>query len=145
MTWFTALAVVAMSLAVWLVALPRVRVADPDAPRFGALVSRRSTMWVGATAAAVSGVLWLVPAAHHWLWVPYLAVGVPLVAVDVLTTFLPKQLNHLGGLLMLAGLVPLGLADWRAAAGAVVGGAAALAFFYLAGRVAATLGFGDVR
>lgn len=145
MTWLTHLVVVAAAATVWGVLVARLRIDDPEAPNLAALVSARSTAWVGVAAGVLGMVLWLVPSAHHWLWGPYLAVGLPLVAVDLRTTFLPKRLNALAAALMVAGLVPLAVAQWQAAVGAVIGATAAFLFFYLAWRLSPTLGFGDVR
>ncbi|MHA7860881.1 A24 family peptidase [Tessaracoccus sp. Y36] len=145
MTWFMALATTASAGAVWWLIVPRLRVDDPDAPDFAALVSWRTLLGVLGTAGAASGVLWLVPTHHHWLWVPYLAVGVPLVAIDLLSTFLPKRLNALATALMAAGLAATAITDWRGAAAAALGAAGAFVFFYLAWRLSASLGFGDVR
>lgn len=145
MTWLTALGVVAVAISVWVVIVPRIRIDDPEAPDLASLVTRRSAMLIAAVAALSTVVLWFIPTAHHWLWASYLAVGLPLVAVDLRTTFLPKRLNHVAGAAMVAGLIPLTISDWRAGVGAVIGAAGALLFFYAAWRVSSSLGFGDVR
>lgn len=145
MTLLTALGVVAVAALTWRYAVPRIRVDDPEAPDFAGLVTHRSTLLLVLAAAVAAAVLWWVPAAHHWLWAPYLGVGLPLAAVDLRTTFLPKRLNAWAGAAMVAGLAPLAVTDWRAAIGAVIGASAAFTFFYVAWRVSSALGFGDVR
>ncbi|AQP47468.1 hypothetical protein BW730_08140 [Tessaracoccus aquimaris] len=85
------------------------------------------------------------PLGTWWLWVPYLAFGVPLVAVDLRTTFLPTALWRLCLVAMLVGLVPVALTSPPLALGVGLGAAALGAFFYLAWRLGRGMGFGDVR
>ncbi|WP_052460202.1 prepilin peptidase [Tessaracoccus massiliensis] len=145
MTWLTALGVIVAALATWRIVVPRLRIDDPEAPHLPGLVTARSTAALGAVAAITSGVLWLVPPAHHWLWAPYLALGLPLVAIDLRTTFLPKRLSWAASAVMVAALVPLTVTDGRAAVAAVLGATGAFLFFYVAWRLFPVLGFGDVR
>lgn len=145
MIWVKTFAIIAVASLSWARLVPHIRIDDPEAPDFRRLVTRRSVVAVMAASAASTTVLWLVPTQDHWLWAPYLALGLPLVAIDLRTTFLPKRLNLLAIATMGAALVPLALADWRAAMGAGVGAVATFAFFYAAWRLSPTLGFGDVR
>ncbi|HJE51510.1 MAG TPA: prepilin peptidase [Tessaracoccus flavescens] len=145
MVWVVSVAIglVAAAVTAWVV--PRVTVDDPDAPEFAGLASPR---WVAVSAVAAlasAQILWLVPQHTWWLWSAYLAFGVPLILVDLRTTFLPRALDRwlLGA--MAIGLAALALADLTAAAWAVAGGAAACLFLFVAYRVSGSLGFGDVR
>lgn len=146
MHWLTGLGIVAVAALTWWLIVPRIRLDDPDAPRLAALVTPRSTLAVVLAAAAVAAVTaWAEPSHRQWLWVPYIGIGLPLAAIDLRTTYLPRRLNALAAALMAAGLVPLTVADWRAGVGAVLGAAGAFLFFYAAWRLSPTLGFGDVR
>ncbi|MDO5677277.1 MAG: A24 family peptidase [Propionibacteriaceae bacterium] len=145
MNWLVALAVVTVAALTWVGMVPRIRIDDPEAPDLRALITPKSTALLAGVAAACSSVLWLTPPSHCWLWVPYLALGLPLVLVDLRTTFLPQRLHWWAAGAMGIGLIPLAVADWRAAVGAMIGAAAAFLFFYLAWRFSRTLGFGDVR
>lgn len=139
-------ACVALTAALcWAVLVPRVRIDDDQAPDLAALVSPRSTAAVALVAGAAAQVLWLVPPAHAWLWVPYLGLGAPLVAVDLRTTFLPRRMNGLLLAAMAAGTGPAALAEPRLVLGVALGAAAGFGFFYLVWRITSGLGFGDVR
>lgn len=141
----TAAGVVLVTVLVWAVLVPRVRIDDPEAPELAPLVTPRSIVAVGGAGMAASLSLALVPAAHLWVWAPYLAFGLPLVAVDLRTTFLPRRLNSLALAAMAAGSLALLPAEPGAVLGAALGAAAAFGFFYVAWRISASLGFGDVR
>lgn len=134
-----------VAVATWVFAVPRVVIDDEEAPDFGALVSPLSAAAVGVGAFVLAQVLWLVPRDAWWLWVPYLAFGVPLVAVDLRTTFLPTALWRLCLVGVLVGAVPVALTRPPLALAAALGAAAVGAFFYLAWRLGRGMGFGDVR
>lgn len=146
MHWLIGLVIVATAVLTWLLLVPRLRIDDEQAPDLRALVTLRSTLVLGlaATAAAVA-VLLAEPAHRWWLWVAYLGLGLPLIAIDLRTTFLPKRLNAAAGLAMAAAAIPLTTTHWQAGVGAALGAAAACGFFYAAWRLSPTLGFGDVR
>ena len=142
----TGLGILAVAVLTWRCVVPRIRIDDPEAPDLTALVTARSTLAIALAAVAVAAmVTWLEPSYRLWLWAPYVALGLPLVTVDLRTTFLPKRLNALVTAAMAVGLVPLTVADWRAGVGATLGAAGAFLFFYAAWRLSPTLGFGDVR
>lgn len=134
-----------VATATWVFAVPRVVIDDDEAPDFGALVTPLSAAAVGVCAFALAQVLWLVPGDAWWLWAPYLAFGVPLVAVDLRTTFLPTALWRLCLVGLLVGAVPVALTRPPLALAAALGAAAVGAFFYLAWRLGRGMGFGDVR
>lgn len=146
MVWIAAIGVGVLAAVVMAVVVPRVRIDDDEeAPDFAALVSRRSVLGVGVLGVAVAQVLWVQPAWTWWLWVPYLGVGAAMAYVDWRTTFLPRLMNNLALGLMAVGGVAVGVADWRALVGAVVGALAAYGLLYAAWRLSPGLGFGDVR
>lgn len=145
MIWWRAAAVAIIAALVMTAWVPRVRIADPEAPDFARYAGARSSAMVAVVAAAAAVALWRVPAAHWWLWAPYLALGAPLAYVDLRTTWLPKALHWPAAGAMALGALALVLVDWRLAAAAAFGSLAAGAFFYVAWRLSRALGFGDVR
>lgn len=145
MVWSAALAVCICAAFVWAALVPRISIADPDAPDFDALVTPSSIAAVAIATLAVAQILWLVPAEQWWLWLPYLAVGAPLVATDLRTTWLPLRLQRVALGTMLLGGLGLSATAWPLAAAAAVGGLAARGLFWLAWRLLPGLGFGDVR
>ncbi|MFT3889287.1 MAG: prepilin peptidase [Arachnia sp.] len=145
MTVALAVGAAVVAALVWALAVPRVRIDDPEAPDLAALVTARSTALVVATTLAAGLALWRVDTFSWLLWGPYLALGAPLVAVDLRTTFLPRRLHYPALGAMALGGVALAVLRPTAALGAVVGALAAFAFFYVAWRLTANLGFGDVR
>lgn len=90
--------------------------------------------------------------AHHastplWPWLGYIALGAPLIVVDLRTTYLPNQLMY-----PLWGAVGLGLLASCLAPGwqplllaAALGGVAGYACFWLVWRTSSSFGYGDVR
>lgn len=145
MTMAGAAGAAVVAALIWALAVPRVRIDDPEAPDLSALVSWRSTILVGVAALASGLALWAQPPTAWLLWGPYVGLGAPLVAVDLRTTFLPRRLHYVALAGMAAGGAVLAVASPGAALGALAGALAAFGFFYLAWRLTANLGFGDVR
>lgn len=137
--------VVALATVTWFLIVPRVRVLDDEAPDFARLVGPGSTVAVGTCALLAAQVLWLVEPEHRWVWVAYLGFGIPLVAVDLRTTFLPLQLHRLAAAATGVALMAVAVSDWRTALMSVAGGVAAYLFFLIVWRLGRGLGFGDVR
>lgn len=137
---------VGMAAALWWALLvPRIQLRDPAAPKLDELVTPASIAAIGILGVVLAQVLWLLPPTAWWLWVPYLACGLPLVAVDALTTWLPRRL-HLAALSALAlGLLALAVAEPTAALAALIGAVAGYATLWLVWRLLPGLGFGDVR
>lgn len=129
----------------WLFIVPRVRIADPEAPDLATLVTWPSALAVGIVTLTAAQVLWLAPVGHWWVWGGYLALGVPLVSIDLRTTFLPSQLTWVTLLVMALGAVPAIVTDPGLGPSIAVGAGVVFAFFYLAWRIGGQLGFGDVR
>ncbi len=131
--------------AIWALLVPRIRIDDPAAPELRSLVSWRSTALVATATLAASQVLRVAPVAHWWVWVGYLAFGVPLVAIDLRTTFLPARLNLLALGAMAVGAVPMAVSEPGLGLRALLGAGALFGFFWLVWRIGAGIGFGDVR
>lgn len=144
MTWLMAATAALVAAAVVVLAVPRVRVADPEAPSFAALATPAAA---GAVGLATLACALVINTGHPgWaLWWPYLALGAPLVYVDLRTTWLPRRLNSLAACGMAVGGVAVTFEDWRLAVSALVGSLAAGAFLHLIWRFTRGLGFGDVR
>ncbi|NHB84008.1 prepilin peptidase [Tessaracoccus sp. HDW20] len=138
-------AVAVAAACVWALVVPRLRIDDEDAPDLAALVTPRSTAVVAVTALAAALILLVVPAGHRWVWVGYLAVGVPLVGVDLRTTFLPARLNWAAAAAMAVGLLVVGVRSPMTAVSSLLGALAVAAFLYVVWRFSSGLGFGDVR
>ncbi len=145
MRFWLAVGIVAVAVTAWCHVVPRIRIADPEAPDFAALVSAKSTLAIGAAAAASTAVLWRVPAQSLWLWAPYIAFGVTLAGVDAATTWLPKRLHYLTLTVMVFSSAGLAVRDWGSWASALAAGGLAFGFLYLFYRLSPSLGFGDVR
>lgn len=139
------IALAVASALTWLLVVPRIRIDDDEAPDLSRLVSWRSTVVVGAATLLMAQVLRATPVDHWWLWAPYLWLGVPLVAVDLCTTFLPARLNHLTLGAMAVAAIPMTLTQPRLGLWAVLGAAAVYGVFYLVWRLGLGIGFGDVR
>lgn len=114
--------------------------------RYADLASRRFAVGVGTcTAAAALTVLVAGPAdPRSWLVWPLASVGILLVAIDAVTTWLPLRLTR--ALWVLTGLawLPATLAGapwWPPLVGAGIAGG----FFWLIWWFTGSLGFGDVR
>lgn len=119
---------------------------DETAPDYRPLASWPNVL--GAAALALLGsalVLPGSPTAQLLLWLGYLGAGAALVWVDLRTTWLPRQLNHLCLTQVGVGLLALGITDWRRAVAALAGGVAAFAVFHLVWRLGTGFGYGDVR
>lgn len=145
MVWLATGAAGAVALLAWLLAVPRVHIADEDAPDFATLPTAGRTVAVALVAVAAAQVLHLAPTTVWPLWLPYLGIGTALVAVDALTTWLPRRLHHLMTGAMVPGWLWLAWSDWRLAASCVVGAVAAHAVFHLVWRLGSGFGYGDVR
>ena len=145
MVLMATLIITVAAAAIWALAVPRAKLIDPEAPALGELVCLRSTAVVALFAFATAQVLWLVPEQRWWLLVGYLAAGSPLVAVDFLTTYLPTLLQRIAAGFLLPGLGWLAMHDPAALIGALLGGALAYGFFWVAWRLSRQLGYGDVR
>lgn len=140
-----AAAITLVAAATWYWLVPHIIIDDPEAPDFAALVNLRSLLTVAAVALAASCVLWLTEPVSWWLWVPYLALGAPLIAVDAATTFLPLKLHYFALFAMALSSIGLAAATTLAWVCALLCGLGIFAFFYLVWRFNPTLGFGDVR
>lgn len=145
MATIVAAGIALVAVLVWLLFVPRIAIDEPDAPEFARLVTPASTALLGAIAFTLGHVLLAVPRDLWWLWAPYLAFGVPLVAVDALTTFLPARLNYATLAAMACGGIGLTLTSPWLAVASCVGALTAGGLFFLAWRVGTGLGFGDVR
>ena len=145
MTMAGAAGAAVVAAVIWSLIVPRIRIDDPEAPDLKSLASWHSTLLVAVATLLCGLALWREEPTAWLLWVPYLAVGAPLVAVDLRTTFLPLRLHYvaLGG--MVVGGVTLAVVHPTAALGALAGALAAFVFFFVAYRLTANLGFGDVR
>lgn len=149
MVWLISVLNGLLAVGVWILVTPRVRVRSSDGqaapPDFAALPGARNTVGLFIGTVVVSQCLHLVPIVEWWLWIPYLSVGAPLVLVDALTTWLPLQLHLLATTAMGVALIGLVIGSWRAAAAAVLGGAAAFGLFLLVRLIGRAIAFGDVR
>lgn len=149
MVWLVSILNGVVAVGIWINVIPRVEVqthvGQAASPDFVALPGARNTVGLFIVTVAVSQCLHLVSFTAWWLWIPYLSLGAPLVLVDALTTWLPLQLHLLATTAMGVTLIGLALGNWRAAAAAVVGGAAAFGLFFLVRLVGRTIAFGDVR
>ena len=125
--------------------LRKVRIDDPEAPNFRALATWRGALAVAAVGFAVMVFLGGQPALHLPVWFAYVGLGLPLVYVDLRTTWLPKKLHWLAAGGMAAAILVLVVVEWRLAVGPTLGSLAAGTLLYLAWRMTSTLGFGDVR
>lgn len=132
-------------------ALPEPTDADATKVLYRALATRGFAVGVAAlSVAALAVVAARVPASLSPLWVPLASVGVLLVAIDALSTWLPLPLTRALWVTTGAGaLAAIALAE-PAARGplivrVLVGAAAVGGFFWLFWRLAGGLGFGDVR
>lgn len=120
--------------------------AGETAPDYRALAGARDVAGA-ALLAALAGALVLpgMPGARLLLWVAYLGAGAALVWVDLLSTWLPRRLNHLCLAQVALGLAALAIVDWKAALAGLAGSAAALGLFHLVWRLGTGFGYGDVR
>lgn len=134
-----------VAVLTWLFVVPRIRIDDPEAPDLSLLATGRSAVPVGLATLAASQTLWVIPGGQWWLWGAYLSFGVPLVSVDLLTTFLPARLTWLTLLAMCVATVPAAVAEPTILAPMAIGSAGVFVFLYLAWRFSGQLGFGDVR
>lgn len=149
MVWLISLAAVAAALVVWLVPVPRIHIPadDPDdpPPHFPSLPTPTRTVTLAVATLVAAQVLHVLPPELWLLWAAYIAVGAPLVLVDALTTWLPRRLHMVLVASMLPGLAWLGVAEPRAAVGALLGALAGFVVLFVAWRVGSGMGFGDVR
>lgn len=122
--------------------------ADAKIP-YAALATARFAIACGALSAAATLVAWLrVPRELLPLWTVLAILGVILVAIDAVTTWIPRRVCHWTWLAMILVAAPLAAvmgADWvtlgRTAIGAVVFGLSFLLFALPKNGI----GFGDVR
>ncbi|HMR48510.1 MAG TPA: A24 family peptidase [Arachnia sp.] len=139
--------VAALVLAVAVPRLPAPSLLDEDdpVPDYPALATGRAIAGLLVATFAVAQVIWLVPPAAWPLWVPYLALGAPLVYVDLRTTYLPIVLHRLARTAMLIALIPLAVLLPSAALAAILGAVVFRGLFWLVWRFSRSFGFGDVR
>lgn len=148
--WVTVAAVAVVATLVLVLVVPRLPAPvlmhdDDPLPDYPALATPGSAALLFAAAFGVAQVLWLVPPSAWPLWVPYLALGAPLVFVDLRTTYLPLRLHRLALGAMLLGLLPLALGRPGLVLAACLGAVASGALFWLVWRFSRSFGFGDVR
>lgn len=145
-TAFVVAGVAAAALALLVPRLPAPTDAeDGSGPNYAALATPTAAVGIFLATFAATLALWLVPPVLWPLWVPYLALGAPLVYVDLRTTYLPKRLNDLALCAMSIGLVVVALSHPVSALVAALGGVAFLGLFFLVWRFSRSFGFGDVR
>lgn len=145
-------ALFALGHALWVVPrLPEPREeplpGDPPKPLYRDLVTpqRVSVLVVGCFLFGLV-VARLTPPAQWGLWIVYTGTVGTLVAIDALTTYLPRRLHYLAMAEMMLALILCGaLAGWIALIWSAFGAAALGAVFWLIWRLGAGLGFGDVR
>lgn len=140
-----AVAALVLALVVPRLAVPASRGDDDPVPDYPGLATSRAIVGLLAAAFVVAQVLWLVPPFAWPLWVPYLALGAPLVYVDLRTTYLPIGLHRLAQRAMLVGLVPIAVVLPSVALAAVLGALVLGGLFWLVWRFSRSFGFGDVR
>ena len=138
-----AVAVLVQRLVVPKLGLPHVDDGE-EAPDFTGLGSTSNLLLVLAFA-TLGGL-----AAWHthtpvWPWLGYIALGAPLVVVDLRTTYLPNQLMYPLWAAAGVGLAASATTDARAAIAGVVGAFSGYAWFWCVWRMSSTFGFGDVR
>lgn len=139
---------VAVAAAVQLVAVPKLRQplldAGEEAPDFTGLGTAAHVLWAVAFAALGGLAAWHAPT-PVWPWLGYVALGAPLVVVDLRTTYLPNQLMYPLWAAVGIGLVASAATDARAALAGLVGALAGYAWFWCVWRMSSAFGFGDVR
>lgn len=150
-TWAWAVATVSVATALFVAKFlvphlrrPHVDEGDtpPDFTRLGAV---GSLVAVAALDLAGSSVFFVEDPTKWALWLPYVAVGAPLIHVDARTTYLPNQMMFPFLALMGVGLVVTAFFAFHAAVAALIGAVAGYMVFWLIWRSGAGLGFGDVR
>lgn len=149
--WLIAGVVIAVFHAV--VVLPRQPEPSPDTPGAGEktpyaqIASKGFVLICAGIAGACQLVAPIVPAPLRLGWLVWGSAIVVLIAVDALSTWMPRRLTWicLGGLAV--GLViGIGLGDaWWRLIPAVISALVVGGFFWLVWRIGAGLGFGDVR
>lgn len=152
MIWVIAAAVAssASAIAHLLFVLPRLPSPAPDGndppPDYVALATPGAGLAVGAAALLAALVAMPTQPTHHLLlWFGHLGAGTALVWVDLRTTWLPKRLNLICLVQVLAGLGLMAVLDWRTAAFALAAGLITRLLFHLVWRLGTGLGYGDVR
>lgn len=138
-----ALAVVVQRLVVPQLRQPHVDDGE-DAPDFTGLGGTSNLLLVLAFATLGGLAAWRTHT-PVWPWLGYIALGAPLVVVDLRTTYLPNQLMHPLWATAGVGLAISAATDARAAIAGVVGALAGYAWFWGVWRMSSTFGFGDVR
>lgn len=149
MVWIAIASAVALSLALWLIVVPRIRVAtlpgEDPAPDFTTLVTARNTAVLGVGVLIIAQCLHGIQP-HLWpIWGAYVGAGATLVFVDALTTWLPLTLHFFTLGAVIAGAVWSLQMHGDLFFPMLLGGIAATVFFGIAWRLAAVFGFGDVR
>lgn len=149
MVWLISLAAAAVSLVVWLAAVPRIHIPadDPEdpPPHFPSLPTPTRTVTLAVATLVATQVLHVLPSDQWLLWAAYIAFGVPLVLVDALTTWLPRRLHMVLVASMLPGLAWLAVSQPGTAVGALLGAVAGFLVLFVGWRVGSGMGFGDVR
>ncbi len=148
--WDVAVIATAVAVAAWVqrLVVPKLRqphVSDgEEAPDFTRLGSISNLLLVLTFAALGALAAWhtSVPA---WPWLGYIALGAPLVVVDLRTTYLPNQLMYPLWVAVGVGVAASAMTDVRIAIAGVVGALAGYAWFWCVWRMSSTFGFGDVR
>lgn len=129
--------------------VPKLPLPNPaDGPRPDYAATAGPTGYAAVALAAILSSLVVghfLPSSTWWPWFGYLAVGTPLVWVDLKTTYLPIQPTRLCGLLIMLGVLFGALWSPWSLLWALVGGLAAFGMFYAIWRFSGSLGFGDVR
>lgn len=139
---------VAVAAVVQLVAVPKLRQphleAGEEAPDFNGLGTAAHVLLVVAFSALGGLAAWHSPT-PVWPWLGYVALGAPLVVVDLRTTYLPNQLMYPLWAAVGAGVAGTVITDPAAAVASVLGGVAGFGCFWLVWRMSSSFGFGDVR
>ncbi|MDO4783721.1 MAG: leader peptidase (prepilin peptidase)/N-methyltransferase [Propionibacteriaceae bacterium] len=119
---------------------------DPPKPPYRDLVTP-GRVWVLVAGCFVCGLAcWLVPSGQWPLWAVYVGGFGPLVAIDALTTYLPRRLHYLALAELGIALACFGtLTSWADAGRALSGGLLLGGLFWLVWRAGSGIGFGDVR
>ncbi|WP_297741637.1 prepilin peptidase [uncultured Tessaracoccus sp.] len=148
--WEVVAIATAFVVAVWVqcIVVPTLRqphVDDGDeTPDFTGLGSASNVLLV-LVCAALGGLAAWHTSTPAWPWLGYIALGAPLVVVDLRTTYLPNQLMYPLWATIGVGLAVSATTDVRGAIAGVTGALAGYTWFWCVWRLSSTFGFGDVR